>query len=256
MVLFLYLFYLLVVFAYSLRYGWDMAMLDPTNYIKEFKKQQSLTVNVTRELMTRIKPGMSELQIAHEYESLLAKQGLMNHWYPIIICSGSNTGKPISRRIHLPSSDTIVQENDILFIDSTPMEATVWSNWCKMMLFGHNEFFQQLINDSKEILRQTALYARDSAKTIGDVYDFCNNLIQTSNMTPLDPRNDVGHSIFQIEPGQTVDTTPMNDRLFISEEYHNSPLKGIISIEPQVGRINPLDGIMYGSKVQEVIIFS
>jgi hypothetical protein len=34
----------------------------------------------------------------------------------------------------------------------------------------------------------------------------------------------------------------------------NSPLRGIISIEPQVGRINTRDGIMYGAKQQRILI--
>ena len=75
-------------------------------------------------------------------------------------------------------------------------------------------------------------------------------------MKSLDSRNDVGHSIFQVPEGQTVDKTPIEDRLFLNDDYRDTKLEGIISIEPHFGRVNPKDGVLYGSKHQEVIIYS
>ncbi len=230
-------------------------MLDNKEYLKKFNSIQKKIIKITDLLILQIKPGMSEKEISDKYYEMLKNVGLKNHWYPILIYSGDWTGKPITRKVHLPSKDMIIKNDDIIFIDSTPMDKTVWGNWCRTICIGNNLFYKKLCDDCNEIVNQTYEYAKLEAKTIGDVFDFSMNLINQYGLKLLDSRNDVGHSIFQVHIGQSVDKTPLSDRLFLSEEYRNSELKGIISIEPQVGRINPEDGKMYGAKQQKVIIY-
>jgi len=215
---------------------------------------QEITVEVTKGLGRLIKPGMSEFELAEAYTRMLSDNGLKDHWYPILVYAGEITGKPISRRFHLPSADVAVEENDIVMLDSTPIDGTVWSNWSETFLIGKDDFYQAIISDTEKIVDETYDYLASEAKTVGDIYDFCNLRISNYGLQSLDPRNDVGHSIFQVPEGQTVDKTPMGDRLFINEEYRNSPIEGIISIEPQLGRINPADGKMYSAKMQKVFI--
>jgi Xaa-Pro aminopeptidase len=103
-------------------------MLSCTDYLKEFERLQGITMAVTSSVAKNIQPGNSELEIAHQLEHELRVKGLHDHWYPILICAGKNSGKPLSRRFHLPSTD-LVCENDIVIVDSTPMKETVWGNW-------------------------------------------------------------------------------------------------------------------------------
>ena len=229
-------------------------MLQDKDYLRKFNEMQTPTIEITRLVAQEIKPGMSELDIANLYTQRLAKVGLKDHWYPILVYAGELTGKPISRRFHLPSADVIIKENDIVMLDSTPIDKTVWSNWAETFVIGKNSFFKSLVADTKQIVDETYNFAISQAKNIGDIFDYCNSRIKYYGMTSLDSRSDVGHSIFQVPEGQTVDKTPVTDRLFISEEYRDSPIIGIVSIEPQLGRINPEDGKMYGAKMQKVII--
>lgn len=229
-------------------------MLETKEYLQKFNTMQTATVDVTRKVASLIEPGMSELYIAEIYERELAEVGLAEHWYPIIVYAGNWTGKPISRRYHLPSPDVIVKENDMIILDCTPLDKTVWSNWAETFMVGSDDFFSGIITDAKSIVEATHKYANTDAKTIGDIFDFCSAQIEKFDMQSLDPRNDVGHSIFQVPEGQTVDKTPLEDRLFISDEYRNSPITGIVSIEPQAGRIHPVTGETFGAKIQKVLI--
>ena len=87
------------------------------------------------------------------------------------------------------------------------------------------------------------------------MYDFAINLIDIHGLIILDPYKDIGHSIFQVPENQTVENTPMEDSLLLNETFKDRKLKGIISIEPQLGRNNPENGKLYAAKLQEVIIF-
>ncbi|MFH0791666.1 MAG: M24 family metallopeptidase [bacterium] len=231
-------------------------MLNQQEYIKKFSNIQEIIVAVTSELIAWIEPGMNEKYIAERYGMILASNGLSKHWYPILVYAGKNTGKPISRRFHLPTSEDIIKKTDIVFVDCTPIDGTVWGNWSDTIIIGSNKFYESLVADTKEIVKDTMIYAKTKAKTVGDVYDYCINLVNIKGMTSLDLRNDIGHSIFQVPIDSTVEDTPMGDRIFISKEYQNKELSGILSIEPQLGRINPEDGLMYGAKTQEVIVYS
>jgi len=230
-------------------------MLPEDIYLKKFQELQRLTVDATKTLIKWISPGRNEKEVAEKYYSLLAKRGFTNHWYPILVYSGEITGKPISRKVHLPSEEIIIKENDIVFVDCTPMKETTWTNWCATIVVGKNDFFENIIKDTKEIVAKTALFAGKKAKTVGDLYNYCISLIGQKGMEMLDPYRDVGHAIFQVPEGQTVDKTPMEDRLLLNQQFRERLLSGIISIEPQLGRINPADGKMYGAKAQKVQIF-
>jgi len=233
----------------------NSGLLTREEYLTKFNEIQHHVIPITRELGKKIKPGMSEKEVAREYADMLAKVGLVDHWYPILINAGENSGKAVSRRIHLPS-DYIIKENDILILDCTPIDKTVWGNWAETFVIGDDPFYQTLSKDCLTVVKKTAEFTRTSAKTVGEVLDYCMKIATDLGMKSLDSRNDVGHSIFQVPEGQTVDKTPLEDRLFLNDDYRNTKLEGIISIEPHLGRINPNNGVLYGSKHQEVIIFS
>lgn len=229
-------------------------MLSNTEYLAKFNRMQAPTIAITKSIAKTIRPGMTELEVAESYQDKLAEAGLGTHWYPILIYVGELTGKPISRRFHLPSADVVIHENDIIMLDSTPIDGTTWSNWAETFVIGHDEFYEKLIHDAQSVVDKTYDFATTEAKTIGDILDFCLTAMQKLDLVNLDSRNDVGHSIFQVPEGQTVDQTPLSERLFMNEDYRDHAIEGILSIEPQAGRINPVDGKMYGAKIQKVIM--
>lgn len=200
-------------------------MLTYKEYLKEFNKLQKLTIKATDNLIKLIAPGMTEKEIADKYYFLLEDYDFTKHWYPILVYSGEMTGKPITRRIHLPSSKIKVKKNDIVFVDSTPMKGTVWSNWCDTVVIGNNQFYKELIETVRNIVNKTESFAKTQATKVGELYDYATNLINESKLKVLDPYKDIGHSIFQVREHQTVNETPMEDRLLLSKSYKNAKLK-------------------------------
>jgi Xaa-Pro aminopeptidase len=229
-------------------------LLNWKDYVRTFEETQAKVVELTELVASEVMPGMSETEIADRLQRGLDALGLPDSWYPIIICAGEYSGQPISRRYHLPSKDAIVRRHDIVVVDCTPIKETVWWNWSKTVPIGEDSFFRDLCEIGDQIAQRTLEYGQKSARTVGDLFDYCMEQIAQSGLVLLDSRNDVGHSIFQVEPGQKVEDAPLESRLFISEEYRDTALSGIISIEPQVGRRHPADGIMYGAKQQRILI--
>ncbi len=229
-------------------------MLNETAFIEKFNTMQQKTIAVTRWIAEQLQPGMSETEIADMYYKALADEGLHDHWYPALVYVGESTSLPISRRYHLPSPDVRIKEKDIVMLDCTPLDDTVWSNWAETFAIGDDEFYKTLVDDSRAIVDKVYDYTATQAKTIGDIYNYAMSLINDGGFTSLDPMGDVGHSIFQVPAGQTVDKTPQEDRLFIYPEHGDRPIKGIISIEPQIGKKHPQDGKLYSTKMQKVFI--
>lgn len=229
-------------------------MLNQNDFIQKFQEMQKKTVAATRQVATQLKPGQSEKEIADTYYQTLKDAGFKDHWYPALVYVGESTGLPISRRYHLPSKDVILKENDIIMLDCTPLDGTVWSNWAETFVIGQDDFFQNLVDSSQEIVNKTYEYTKSEARNIQDIYEFSMELINKSRFNSLDPMGDVGHSIFQVPEGQTVDKTPQEDRLFIYPEHGTKKIEGIISIEPQIGKKNPANGKMYSTKMQKVYI--
>lgn len=223
------------------------------SFAERFSSIQRQIVPLTDEVFDQIKPGMSEADIANIYEQRLSAIGLKEHWYPILVCAGSWTGQSISRRIHLPSTEVVIQENDIIMLDCTPIKGGVWGNWARTYSIGKNSFYKALCADCDEIVGLMSAYAKNEAKNIGDIFEFGQALLSSRGLVNLDKEGNLGHTIFQVSPGQRVEDCPPGTRVFINEGCSSALLEGILSIEPQLGRINPEDGIMYGAKQQQIV---
>ena len=233
----------------------NIIMLSEKEYLKRFSVIQEPTVNAVRRVAKRIQPGQTEIEIAEILDKELRGDSLSEHWYPILVHAGEMTGVPVSRRYHLPANDVVVHESDILILDVTPIDKTVWSNWAETFAIGNDEFYNKLTQDVQAVVDAAYEYSSTQAKTVGDIVGFCSKEIEKYNLRSIDSRKDFGHSIFQVPEGQTVDKTPLGDRLFLNEDYRNVKLSGIISIEPHLARLNSVDGKLYGAKQQRVLIF-
>lgn len=231
-------------------------MLPEKEYLKRFKEIQEPTVNAVRRVAKSIQPGWTEVEIAEMLDKELRNDDLSEHWYPILVHAGEMTGTPVSRRYHLPAKDVAVHENDILILDVTPIDKTVWSNWAETFTIGNDEFFNQLTRDVQAVVDAAYDYSSTQAKTVGDIIDFCSKEIEKYGLRSIDSRKDFGHSIFQVPEGQTVDKTPLSDRLFLNEDYLTVKLSGIISIEPHLARVHPVTRKLFGAKQQRVLIFN
>ena len=86
-------------------------MIKDQEEISSLEKACEITDNCFQYILTYIKPGMTEKQIADEIEEYYKKrtEGLS---FETIVASGENTSKP-----HAVPTDRKIQENDIITID-------------------------------------------------------------------------------------------------------------------------------------------
>src|SRR5258708_1420625 len=98
------------------------------NFKIKFKGIQDEVENCVNQLIKEIKPRVSEIYLAERLSTLLNSYGFNDYNYPILIYGGENTGMPISRNIHMPSN-YLLKNEDIVFVDCTPLKNNIWGNW-------------------------------------------------------------------------------------------------------------------------------
>lgn len=216
--------------------------------------QSILTVTID-EVSVELRAGISEKDVETILKDKLQYAGVSKFWYPVMVSVGENTSKLFSRRIHLPD-DTRIRENDIVIVDATPLDAseTVWGNWCQSYSIKADDFYSRLCDDVSSITISLENYAIQEANTIGEIYSYFTEIIQDSNLELVG--DNIGHSIFPVKVGQTVEQTVLSERLFIDKTHSSTPLKGVLSIEPQLKRRNTTDRNFYAAKQQRIIIFN
>jgi hypothetical protein len=231
-------------------------MLNSQDYIDAFIKLQELCFTVTKIAARHIQPGVSEAALAEIYHSELACHNITEFWYPTLICAGEYTGQPLTRRNHLPSPDVRIRQNDIVILDTTPFSRTVWGNWSIVQTIGDDPFYHKLANDIFAVTIQIASEVlRGDYRSLGDIHSRCTAKAATYGLDSIDIRGNVGHDITQVPVGQTVDKTPLSERVFIDAANQPFAQPHLISIEPELARINPSDGIRYGGKFQFIVPF-
>lgn len=235
-------------------------MLSSNEYYKQFFKIQNDLKKAFSRITSELKIGNSEKDIAESIEKELKSHGYSDFWYPTLVYIGQSTSNPISRRYHLPSSDIVLNENDIICIDVTPINNTVWGNWCQTLSVGNDLFFKTLCSDCKEVTENLCTYSiiyKDS-KTFGDLYSYFQKLSIEKETELHAPYNSIGHSIFQVPQNSKVENANVKDRIQINEDFFSFSLNSIdiLSIEPQLARVNPHNGILYSAKQQGIIYIS
>jgi hypothetical protein len=230
-------------------------MLPLPDYIDKFRRVQRATESATNHVARLLRPGVSEKEIADLLAANLRGEGLFEHWYPLLVCAGDHTGKPLSREEHLPSAEVRVRGDDVVVLDANPLVGTVWSNFCVSVAVGEDEFFHQLCADGEQLVIDALRFAESgSATTFGDLINYSEWRIQQMGLELISERGEYGHVMEQMKAGQTSDATPEIERVFLNREFGDRKLEGIISIEPHIGRKHPQTGTMYGCKQHRMLL--
>jgi hypothetical protein len=215
---------------------------------------QQRCMDATKVVANAAKAGVSELELAELYHAELAEHGIKENWYPTLICAGQYSGQPLTRRNHRPSADVHIRKNDIVILDTTPMLGEAWGNWTITKSIGDDPFYKQLVADLFAVVIETAAEVlRGDYHEMGDIFSHVMTKAEARGLHNIDPRGNAGHTIFQIPEGQTVDKTPPEQRLYIDGTNSTLPERALVSIEPELARINPTDGVQYGGKFQFII---
>lgn len=163
-----------------------------------FHSLQSILVQVVENVSAELKVGMKEKEVETILTTRLKECDIDRFWYPIMISRGENTSKLFSLIIHLP-------DDMIIIIDATPLDSTetVWGNWCQTITIGNDTFYKKLCEDVLYVTTNLEHFSINKAKKIGDIFDYFREIIQNMSLELIG--DNIGHSIFAVLQGQTVD---------------------------------------------------
>ncbi len=185
-----------------------------------------------------LKPGISEKEFAIKCEEIMSALGAEGLWYPMLVNFNKNTIY-CTRGDHLPSEHVYLLETDIVLVDYSPILQGKWGDYSETILIGQDAGFHRLIQDAKQIFEETYAFSKQS-ETVGDLFRFSNQLIQSKGYELLDPNGNIGHSI--------EDDENQDKRIYISPDHEHVRLEGKKwAIEPHIGKGG------YGAKFEKVI---
>ncbi|URN93821.1 MAG: aminopeptidase P family protein [Candidatus Pristimantibacillus lignocellulolyticus] len=200
---------------------------------------QELAIVACQNSKQYLKPGISEKEFADKCEEIMRSLGAESLWYPMLVNFNENTIF-CTRGDHLPSEEVYLKVNDIVLVDYSPMLNGMWGDYSETILVGKNEEFQKLIEDAKQIFELTYEFS-NKVNTVGELFEFCTELIEHKGYTLLDPNGNIGH---------TIENFSNHDkRIYIYPENNDLSLKGKKwAIEPHIGKNG------YGAKFENVIV--
>jgi len=199
---------------------------------------QELAIIACEKSKQYLKPGITEKEFATKCEEIMFSLGAESFWYPMLVNFNKNSIY-CTRGSHLPSEDVVLMEPDIVLVDYSPMLNGKWGDYSETILVGNDLEFRRLITDAKQIFELTYAFTKQ-AETIGDLFNFCNDLIVSRGYDLLDPNGNVGHSI--------EDYSNQSKRIYIYPGNEKLTLKGKRwAIEPHIGKGG------YGAKFENVI---
>ncbi|MHA7966755.1 M24 family metallopeptidase [Paenibacillus sp. CAU 1782] len=199
---------------------------------------QEIAIRACQESKPFLVPGISEKAFSNKCEEVMYSLGAEGLWYPMLVNFNKNSIY-CTQGAHLPSDEVILQDSDIVLIDFSPMLKGRWGDYSETIVVGHDQMFNKLVEDAKYLFEQTYSYAKE-CRTVGELFQYCNEIIQKSEYKLLDPYGNIGHSI--------EDYNNHDKRIFISPENFDVPLKGRRwAIEPHIGIEE------FGAKFENVI---
>jgi Xaa-Pro aminopeptidase len=143
-----------------------------TNYDREHMLiVRKMTLDAMSRIAEAVRPGMVEEDAVAEGRKILKEMGLMRGWHGVRVRFGPNTLK-VFRAPSEPG--TILQENDIFFIDIGP----VWQKWegdaGNTYVVGTDAEMHRCKHDVRVLFDRVQAKWRADSLTGRDLYDFAN----------------------------------------------------------------------------------
>lgn len=197
---------------------------------------QETSSEVFNETLNAFELGMSEVDIATSLRENFLKRGITEFWYtvPEVVLIGSERFKigtiTTDYSIKSPSKESVLQEGSPVYADLSPMDPVtkIWGDWNGMVVFKPRKD-----RDDKQVsflaeIRTIQLEGVSfiTAQTTGaDVASYYLKEYKRHNITLLDVRNNVGHSMHEGSKNKA-------ERIWLDLNNLDSLGEGIFTIEP------------------------
>lgn len=215
---------------------------------------QNLNRSTISYICTVIEPGMTLLKIRKLCENYLLAHGADSFWYwdvGVFVFCGKETIVSISGREYR-TSDTVIQENDIITIDLSPQNNNVWGDYARTLIIQNGT----IVTDIDKIVNtewRNGLYMEDelhgvmrefvcTETTFEELYYYINALIIKKGFVNLDFMGNLGHSI----------ETNKNNRIYL-EKGNKTKISDVsaFTFEPHIR----MPGSLYGFKKENIYCF-
>ncbi|MBO5109897.1 MAG: aminopeptidase P family protein [Clostridia bacterium] len=215
---------------------------------------QELNRETIRYIVSVIQPGMSLTEVRNLCESYMLSHGADSFWYwdvGAFVFSGRETAISVSGREYR-TSNTVLQDNDILTIDLSPQRNGVWGDYARTLILENGA----VVTDPAKIqnpewrdglqmerkLHEAMMTFVTPKTTFEELYYYINGIIARDGYVNLDFSGNLGHSI----------VFDKNDRIYI-EMGNKAPLSSAeaFTFEPHIS----LPGSFYGYKMENIYAF-
>lgn len=214
--------------------------------IKRVKKLQLLSYNIYLSTIRHLKVNMSEVDIATFISEQYKKKGVESYWYdvPMMVLISEERFLEMTKDYNTKSPLTTyrLKSGNTIHIDLTPKDKEgFWGDFSATCVFHPKTDYDF---EKVEFLRLVRKIQRDGIKRIKSVNQGSNianwylGKFRENNMTLVDVRNNVGHSIHQ---GTKKFPDGRGKRNFLDVNNNNPIGEGIFAIEPGGYRESSID---------------
>ena len=158
--------------------------------IEKTKHAAKIASELLHEISNLIKPGISESEAKKKAIELYKKFGINKNWHNPYIYFGENTILTFKDK---PQKETILQEEDIAYIDIGPIIDDVEGDAGQTLVFGDNSLFRELKSQSEKIFSLAVDYWKTQSPTGTGLYEYIYKL--TNDAGFIFNLNPAGHLI-------------------------------------------------------------
>ena len=213
-------------------------MMPTTTEIESYRELQNIAKCVLSELHSRIEQDDSERTLVQKASELLSDKGVSDTWYhgcPALVLLGSRNCLSISGKDYKPADERVGLHN-LVTVDLSPRVGSIWGD-CARSFYVENgcctstpsspEFRDLQVFLAK--LHRKLLEFVHFETTFAQLFEYVNELIDSSGFQNLDFLGNVGHSI----------ATQLEDRRFI-EQGNQGVLRSVsfFTFEPHIRKRN------------------
>ncbi|MES2344553.1 MAG: Xaa-Pro peptidase family protein [Chlamydiota bacterium] len=130
----------------------ELRVIKDSQEIAILKKSGKLALSGIEYVATLLKPGVTEKELAREFELFCLEGGASGLSFPPIIAFGSNSALP-----HYRSGNRVLQEGDIVLIDAGAILNNYCSDLTRMVFFGKEDPQLKKMYDSIREAHKAAL---------------------------------------------------------------------------------------------------
>ena len=131
-------------------------------------RARTVARDITYELSSLIRPGMTEADAHALYKELSKKFGVQKQWHPAKLRFGTNTTKNFSEA----SDSYVLKSDDIYFIDIGPIVEGHEADYGETFTVGGNPDFKHIAQSSKKVFDETAAHWLKKRCSGDELYEF------------------------------------------------------------------------------------